>query len=70
MRQTGHMARKKYNEQIKQRPEIYTDIYGKVAPDAAKAGVGARSIEQIRQATDARRNAIPVNMIGKQHASR
>jgi len=38
---------------------IKTDVYGSNAPAAAKAGVGARSIEQIRQATDARRNARP-----------
>ena len=35
---------------------ILTNVYGKDAPAAAKAGVGARSIEEIRQATDARRN--------------
>ena len=47
------------NNKPTEKPPIYTDVYGKVAPDAAKAGVGARSIEEIRQATDARRNAKP-----------
>ena len=31
---------------------ILTNVYGKDAPAAAKAGVGARSIEEIRQATE------------------
>jgi len=34
---------------------ILTSVYGKDAPDAAKFGKGARSIEQIKQATDAQR---------------
>jgi hypothetical protein len=34
---------------------ILVNTYGTKAPDASKFGVGARSIEQIKQATDARR---------------
>ena len=41
------------------KPVIQHSEYGKSAPDAAKAGVGARTIEEIRQATDARRAARP-----------
>lgn len=35
--------------------EILHDVYGKDAPNAAKAGVGARSLDEIKQATNARR---------------
>ena len=37
-------------------PEILVDVYGLKAPRAAQAGSksGARSIEEIREATDAR----------------
>ena len=58
---TGHMARRNLvmSNTPTEKPPIYTDVYGKIAPDAARAEVGARSIEQIREATDARRNARP-----------
>jgi hypothetical protein len=48
-----------------ERPEINTNVYGKSAPDAAKAGVGARSLEQINQAIDARRNQKPGQYYGE-----
>jgi hypothetical protein len=35
--------------------DILVDNYGRNAPDASRFGKGARSIEQIKQATDARR---------------
>ena len=35
--------------------QVRVSVYGKNAPDAAKFGKGARTLEQIRQATDARR---------------
>jgi hypothetical protein len=35
--------------------EILVNTYGRNAPDAAKFGVGATALEQIKQATDARR---------------
>jgi hypothetical protein len=42
-----------------QKPEINVNVYGKDAPAAAKAGVGARTLAEIREATDARRNQRP-----------
>jgi hypothetical protein len=42
-----------------EKPDVLVDVYGKTAPDAAKAGVGARTISEIREATDARRNQHP-----------
>jgi hypothetical protein len=35
-------------------PEILVDTYGKTAPAAAKAGVGARTLDEIKRATEAR----------------
>jgi hypothetical protein len=37
-----------------EKPEILVDTYGKDAPAAAKAGVGARNLAEIREATEAR----------------
>jgi hypothetical protein len=42
-----------------ERPVINTNVYGKDAPAAAKASEGARSLEQINQAIDARNNQKP-----------
>lgn len=36
---------------------ILVDVYGRDAPDAAKFGVGAKTITDVEKATDARRNA-------------
>jgi hypothetical protein len=41
------------------KPPILTNVYGKDAPAAAKAGVGARTLDEIKQATDARRDQRP-----------
>jgi hypothetical protein len=52
----------------KQKPIVLTDVYGTTAPKAAQFGVGARvgdakfgqgtqAAPQVKQATDARRNA-------------
>jgi len=35
--------------------DVLVDNYGRNAPDAARFGVGARSLEDIQKATDARR---------------
>jgi hypothetical protein len=43
----------------KEKPEILVSTYGKDAPKAATAGVGARNLAEIREATDARRNQRP-----------
>jgi hypothetical protein len=37
-----------------EKPEILVDTFGKDAPAAAKAGQGARSLDEIKQATEAR----------------
>jgi hypothetical protein len=37
-----------------EKPPILTDTYGLKAPKAARAGVGARTIEEIREATEMR----------------
>jgi hypothetical protein len=37
-----------------EKPPIHTDTYGLKTPKAAQAGVGARNIEEIREATTAR----------------
>jgi hypothetical protein len=47
------------SNQPNEKPPINVNVYGRNAPDAAKAGVGARTIEQIREATDAQRNQRP-----------
>jgi hypothetical protein len=44
--------------QMSDKPEILTDVYGKSAPDAAKFGVGAMSLADIKEATEAHREAI------------
>jgi hypothetical protein len=36
-----------------EKPPILTDIYGKRPPKAAQAGVGARTLDEIRDATTA-----------------
>jgi hypothetical protein len=36
------------------KPPILTDTYGLRAPKAARAGVGARTIAEIREATETR----------------
>ena len=36
------------------KPDILVDTFGKDAPAAAKAGQGARTLEEIKQATEAR----------------
>jgi hypothetical protein len=33
------------------------DVYGKNAPDAAKFGVGAKTLSEVQKATDARQRA-------------
>jgi hypothetical protein len=35
--------------------QVLVNVYGRNAPDAAKFGVGATTLAQIKQATDARR---------------
>jgi hypothetical protein len=41
------------SENTKQ-PDILVDTFGKDAPAAAKAGQGARTLDEIKQATEAR----------------
>ena len=36
------------------KPPIYTDVHGWKAPKAAQAGVGARTLQEIREATEAK----------------
>lgn len=40
------------------KPRIIVDTYGTNAPDAAKFGVGATTLEQINEATRARRELV------------
>jgi hypothetical protein len=42
------------NNTPSEKPPILTNTYGLNAPKAARAGVGARTIEEIRHATDAK----------------
>ena len=50
-------------------PEVYehqtplTSVYGRDAPDAAKFGKGAQSIEQVRDAAQKRRD-LPIGQYG------
>ncbi len=37
------------------RKDVLVNVYGKNAPAAARFGVGAKSLAEIKQATDARR---------------
>jgi hypothetical protein len=41
------------SDTIKQ-PEILVDTYGSKAPKAARAGIGARNLDEIKEATNAR----------------
>jgi hypothetical protein len=41
------------------KPDILVSTYGRNAPPAAKFGVGAKNSAEIREATEARRNAKP-----------
>ena len=43
-----------YMSKPTEKPEILVDTYGKSAPSAAKAGQGARTLDEIKQATEAR----------------
>ena len=43
----------------KEKPEILTSVYGNRPPRAAEFGKGARSLDEIKRATEAQRNATP-----------
>jgi hypothetical protein len=55
------MARKstQMRNQPNEKPPINVNVYGRNAPKAATAGQGARTLEEINQATDARRAQRP-----------
>ena len=40
-------------------PKVNVDTYGRNGPDAAKFGKGARTLSEVNQATDMRRNQRP-----------
>jgi hypothetical protein len=43
----------------KEKPDILTSVYGNKPPRAAEFGKGARDLAEIREATEASRNAKP-----------
>jgi len=47
------------------KPELRVDVYGRDAPDAAKFGVGARTLAEIEKATKARLDQRPGDYYGK-----
>jgi hypothetical protein len=44
---------------MREKPDILTSIYGNKPPRAAEFGKGARDLAEIREATEAQRNAKP-----------
>jgi hypothetical protein len=50
---------KEHQMSDKEKPDILTSVYGNKSPRAAELGKGARDLAEIREATEAQRNAKP-----------